>query len=301
MSPNDPNPERRGILLMLVSILFFAVNVLILRAVALAAPSADGWVASSYRGIVGGVLVWLVYRGRGFEPRNLLRQPWVLARGLVGSVGIVTFYLTIEHLGAGRAVILNMTYPLFGAVIAAVWLGEPLRWGQFGWMLVAFGGLSVFFGEAVFAGRFSRHEVIGLVGAVVAGVAVVIIRLLRNREHASTVFASQCLWSWAVSIPMAMGKVAGLPWKAHFGLAAASAVVAVAQITMTHGFHLLPVARGSSIQMLLPLVTAIGGIVCFDEHLSGTEWLGGAVLLGATWLAVRPAPTASAAMPRDSR
>jgi drug/metabolite transporter (DMT)-like permease len=301
MGPTHSNPERRGILLMLVSIVFFAANVLILRAVSLSAPAADGWVASFYRGIVGGGLVWLVYRGRGFEPGNLVKQPWVLARGLVGSVGIVTFYLTIEHLGAGRAVILNMTYPLFGAVIAAFWLGERLRWGQFGWMLVAFGGLSVFFGEAFFEGRISRHEIIGILGAVVAGVAVVIIRLLRNREHASTVFASQCLWSLVVSIPMSIGKVPGLPGKAHLGLIAASAMVAVAQITMTHGFHLLPVAQGSSIQMLLPLVTAIGGMVCFGEHLSGTEWLGGAVLLGATWLAVRPAPTTPAAMPRDSK
>jgi drug/metabolite transporter (DMT)-like permease len=58
---------------------------------------------------------------------------------------------------------------------------------------------------------------------------------------------------------------------------------------MTHGFQRLSVARGSSIQMLMPVVTALGALVCFGERLSLAEVVGGAVTLGATWLSVRPA------------
>lgn len=288
METNDPTDERRGLLAMLLSIVFFAANVLLLRAISRLHPDADGWVASLHRGAVGLMLVPLIYRGRGFEPAKLVRHPWVLARGVVGSGGIVLFYLTIEHLGAGRAVILNMTYPLFGAVIAAIWLKERLRWSQAAWMLVAFVGLTAFFGEAARHGRFSAYEVVGLLGALVAGVAVVIIRRLRHSEHPSTVYASQCLWSLLVSLPMGAPRLARLDPTAHVGLFLAAVAVGVAQIAMTHGFQRLSVAKGSSVQMLLPLLTTAGGILFFGEHLTPAEWAGGAVLVLGTWQAVRP-------------
>lgn len=289
MGNPEPTNERRGVLWMLLSIVFFSANVLLLRGVSLHAPAADGWVASAYRGWVGLLLVGVAYRGRGFQPQNMLRRPMVLARGAVGAAGIVLFYMTIAHLGVGRAVILNLTFPMFGAVMAAAWLGERLRLGQLGWMLLAFGGLTVFFAESAFRGSFTRYELLGLVGAVVAGLAVVIIRMLRHSEHASTVYASQCLWSLGVSVPFCFGKVWDLSWTAHGGLVLAAVCVAVAQIAMTYGFQLLSVARGSSIQMLMPVVTALGAMLCFGERLSLLEVVGGAVTLGATWLAVRPA------------
>lgn len=288
MESNETSDERRGLTAMLLSIVFFAANVLLLRAISRADSAADGWAASLYRGAVGLMLVPLIYRGRGFEPGKLVRQPWVLARGVVGSAGIVLFYLTIGHLGAGRAVILNMTYPIFGAVIAAAWLGERLRWTQAVWMLLAFAGLTTFFGEAARHGRFSHHEVVGLLGAVVAGVAVVIVRRLRHSEHPSTVYASQCLWSLLVSLPLGAGRMAELDPLAHLGLFVAAVTVGIAQIAMTLGFQRLSVAKGSSVQMLLPLLTTGGGILFFGERLTATEWAGGAVLVLATWQAVRP-------------
>ncbi len=288
MGTHDPASERRGILLMLLSIVFFAANVLILRAVSLHTPTADGFVASAYRGWVGLLIVGIGYRGRGFQPLNVVRRPMVLARGAVGAAGILLFYVTIAHLGVGRAVILNLTFPMFGAVMAAVWLKERLRLAQLGWMLAAFGGLAVFFAESAFRGSFTRYEVLGLVGAIVAGVAVVIIRLLRHSEHPSTVYGSQCLWSLAAALPFCAGRMWDVPGVAMGGLILAAVSVGVAQIAMTHGFQLLSVARGSSIQMIMPVVTALGAMICFGERLSLAEVVGGTVTLGATWLAVRP-------------
>jgi drug/metabolite transporter (DMT)-like permease len=281
--------ERQGVMLMLASIVFFAVNVLMLRGISLRCPAADGYVASVYRGFWGLATVWLAFRGRGFEPRRLVTRPILLLRGGVGAAGILLFYLTIEHLGAGRATIINLTYPIFGALMAVLWLKERLAARQFTWMLAALGGLVVFFADTGLQARISRHELLAALGAVVAGLAVVLIRVLGRTEHASTIYASQCVWTLVVGLPMCWNRLFTLPAWAVFGLVIASLMVTAGQLALTHAFRHLSVAQGSSLQMLLPVTIAIGGVALFGETFTRIEILGAVLTLLATWQAVQPA------------
>ncbi|MBL9135268.1 MAG: DMT family transporter [Verrucomicrobiales bacterium] len=279
----EKSSERQGILLMLASIVFFAVNVLMLRGIALRAPMADGYVSSVYRGWIGLLTVWIAFRGRGFEPRHLITRPVLLLRGGVGAAGILLFYLTIEHLGAGRATIINLTYPIFGAVMAAAWLKERLVPRQMVWMLAALGGLMVFLADGALEARLSRHELLAALGAVVAGLAVVLIRVLGRTEHTSTIYASQCVWTIVVAWPACMDRVFEIPVAAAAGLVIAALMVTAGQLALTHAFRHLSVAKGSALQMLLPLVIGVGGFVLFNERFTGMELVGAAFTLFATW------------------
>ncbi|MBL9126259.1 MAG: DMT family transporter [Verrucomicrobiales bacterium] len=283
----ESSSYRRGILLALMSIVLFAANVLLLRALSLAVPSIDGHVASVFRGLVGWVVIVLAFRGRGFEPRRLLTSPMLLMRGLVGAAGILLFYVTISHLGAGRAVILNLTYPIFGAVMAAAWLKESLGLRQLGWMLVGLAGLGLFFAGSAFEGGLTRYEGLALIGAVVAGAAVVLIRVLSRSEHASTIYASQCLWSFAAGLPLGASPIVDLPVAAVAGLVVASVLVSGGQLALTQSFRALSVAKGSSIQMLMPLATSTGGMLFFGERYATLEWVGALITVAATWQVVR--------------
>lgn len=280
--------ERHGVLLMLASIVFFAVNVLMLRGITLHCPAADGYVASVYRGFWGLLAVWLVFRGRGFQPGRLVTRPILLLRGGVGAAGILLFYLTIEHLGAGRATIINLTYPIFGALMAALWLKERLSVRQLSWMLAALGGLVVFFADTALRARISRHELLAALGAVVAGLAVVLIRVLGRSEHASTIYASQCIWTVVVAVPMCLDRLFKLPAWAVLGLVLASLMVTAGQLALTQAFRHLSVAMGSSLQMLLPVMIAVGGVTMFGETFTRIEVLGAIVTLFATWRSINP-------------
>ncbi len=295
MHTRIPPAERRGIVLMLVSVVFFAANVLVLRAISLKVPAADGYVASVFRGWVGLAVVLGVYRGRGFQPWRLVQRPLLLLRGMVGAAGILLFYVTIDHLGAGRAVILNLTYPVFGALMAAFCLGERVTARGVGWMLVALAGLGVFFADGLSGGGVTRYELLALVGAVVAGAAVVLIRLLIHEEHPSTIYGSQCIWSFLVALPLAGGNLSGLPGWVILGLIVASIFVTAGQLALTRSFRDLSVAKGSSIQMLLPVATALGGAAFFGERYVWTEVAGALVTLGATWAVVTTRAPGSAA------
>ena len=298
MKPPDTT-DPRGFLLMLLSVFLFAANTLLLRALGLHLPAADGWMAALYRGIIGMLMVAALYGfGRGLSLKALLGTKLVALRGIVGALSIAAFYLTIAELGASRAVVLNLTYPIFATLIAAWWLKEHVPRTALLWMSAGFAGLAVFVGGDTTHG-FNNWDLLGLAGAFGAGIVVVLIRKLRETEHAGTIYASQCFYSIVLALPVSGGKVTSLPSSGHLWLIAAAVIVGISQLVMTNAYRTLPVSRGSSIQMLLPLVTAAGAYFLFGERFTATELAGAAVTLFATWrvAAARAKPAAYLPIP----
>ena len=282
----DDSFDRRSVLLMLGSVILFAANTLLIRAISLHAPAADGWLATLFRGVVGLFFVYLMFgQGRGLAPSRLFASRLILVRGIVGALAIVIFYTTIVKLGAARAVILNLTYPIFGTIIAALWLKEKISRHAILWMAVGFVGLVVFLSDAGRLLHPSPYDLLALLGAVGAGWVVVIIRRLRHDEHPSTIYAAQAFFSLVLAAPAAV-KIPQLPQFAWWGLAGGAVIVTVGQLIMTQAYQSMSVSRGSAVQMLLPLLTAAGGYFWFAESFHGVEIIGGVVTLLATWRVV---------------
>ncbi len=280
---NDNSFDRRNVMLMLFSVVLFAANTLLVRAVALHAPAANGWVAIVFRGAVGTLVVFALFGwGRGLAPSRLFSNGLVLTRGIVGALATIAFYVTIVKLGAARAVILNLTYPIFATLIAAVWLKEKISRAAMVWMFVGFIGLVVFLSDDGQLLNPSFYDFIALVGAIGAGWVVVIIRRLRHEEHPATIYASQAVFSLIIAAPTA-GHIHELPQLAWWGLISGAVIVSAAQLIMTRAYQFMSVSRGSSLQMLLPLVTAVGGFFCFGESFHAVEIAGALLTIFATW------------------
>ena len=283
---NDDSFDRRSVMLMLASVFLFATNTLLVRAVAIHAPAANGWVAIVFRGAVGTIVVFAMFGwGRGLVPSRLFSSGLVLTRGIVGALATIAFYVTIVKLGAARAVILNLTYPIFATIIASVWLKEKISRAAMIWMFVGFLGLVVFLSDDGQLLRPSPYDFIALAGAIGAGWVVVIIRRLRHEEHPATIYASQSVFSLLIAAPTA-GHILELPHFAWWGLIGGAVVVTAAQLIMTRAYQFISVSRGSSLQMLLPLVTAAGGFAFFGESFHPVEIAGALLTLLATWRVV---------------
>jgi drug/metabolite transporter (DMT)-like permease len=179
-------------------------------------------------------------------------------------------------------VVISLTYPIFATLIAAGWLRERAPRAALLWMLVGIAGLALFLGGDA-ARAFSGWDLLALAGAVGAGVVVVIIRKLRETEHVGTIYGSLCVFCILLALPASGTEALSLPGFGHGMLVAAALVVGVSQLAMTNAYRSLPVSRGSSIQMLLPLVTAAGAWFLFDERFTPPELAGGALTLLATW------------------
>lgn len=268
---------------MLGSVILFAINTLLIRAISEHTPEVDGWLASFLRGVFGLVLVFAMYGwGRGLKPERLVKGGLITIRGFVGALSIIAFYITIVKIGAGRAVILNLTYPIFATIFAAIWLKEKIGRSSLIWMLVSFAGLVIFLSNDGKLLDISPYDLLALAGAAGAGWVVVIIRRLRHEEHPATIYASQALYSMLLASPAAV-KLTALPVSAWVGLTLASVIVTVAQLVMTRAYQFMSVSRGSSLQMLLPLMTAAGSFAIFGESFHWMEISGALLTLFATW------------------
>ena len=96
---------------------------------------------------------------------------------------------------------------------------------------------------------------------------------------------SQAFYSLIIAAPAAV-KLPTLDPTATAGLVLAAIVVTIGQLVMTRAYQFMSVSRGSSLQMLLPLVTAAGSAAFFSETFHAMEIAGALLTLLATWRVV---------------
>ena len=278
---------RRGYGLMLSSVLLFSANALVVKAGG-AHLGVNGWEVSFFRSWVGlAILFLLFYRSGRFQPLHLVTNRWLVLRGVVGSLAILIFYSTVILIDVGRATVLGCTYPLFATLFAVVMLKETFRPGQLAWMALALAGVALITGLFQQAWVFNPYEALCLFGAVLAGFVVVVIRKLHSSEHTSTIFGAQCFYGLFVTAPVALGTLLALSPAAFGVLVLAGILVAFGQLTMTGAYKDLPVAKGASTQLLLPVLNALGGMMFFGESYSGLEFLGGALVVYSCYRIIR--------------
>ncbi|MBM3855617.1 MAG: DMT family transporter, partial [Verrucomicrobia bacterium] len=256
--------HSRGVALMLASTVSFTANVLIIRALG-ELEAVNVWLVSCVRFVAGLAVILAVFR-REFAFQRLFTQPRLIGRGVAGGASVYLFYLTVVHLGAGRATFINNTYVIFGALLAVVVLGEKLRAALAASSLVTLGGLALLTNAFGGASSASLYDLLGVVSALAASYVVVTIRQLHATDHSSTIFAAQCIYGLAICVVPAGLKLQAMSTLGWTLMILAGLCAAVGQITMTRAFRDLPVAEGSLLQMLVPLGTATGGAILFGER-----------------------------------
>lgn len=283
MDSEEESLDLKGVMWMLASAFLFAGNTLLIRGASVVSAGADGWQATLFRGAIGMLILFALYSGKGgFSPKRMFVNRLVVMRGLVGGLTIIAFYITITELGASRAIVINLTYPMFGTVIAAIWLKEKVRRATWGWLAISLVGLVIFLSDANMRLTPSFYDLVGIVGAFGAGWVVVIIRKLRNQEHPTTIYGSQAMCSLLLGLPF-VGDTVSLPLAGWGLLAAGAVIVTFSQLIMTSAYQRLSIAQGTSLQMTLPIFTAVGAFFFFGETFEMHELVGAVVTLIAIW------------------
>jgi drug/metabolite transporter (DMT)-like permease len=239
------------------------------------------WLVSCVRFVAGMVLLLALYR-RELQLPRLFTQSKLALRGIVGGAGVYAYYLTVVHLGAGRATFINNTYVIFGALMAVWMIGERFRPALAIGSVAALGGLALLTNAFAPGSHASIYDGIAVLTALASAYVVVTIRQLHATEHTATIFAAQCVYGLILCTVPAMvlnQQVSGTAW---IMMSLAGVFASAGQITMTRAFRELPVAEGSLLQMLVPVGIAAGGVVFFAERYVAHELAGAALILGGT-------------------
>jgi drug/metabolite transporter (DMT)-like permease len=283
-APSSTTNARHGTRLMLASAGCFVANALIIRLLG-AHYAVDSWLLSSVRFVVGlALIVTLFPPGRVFQFNNLYRNPQLIVRGVIGGVGVYLYYVTIVHLGVGRATFISNMYVVLGALLAVVLLKEPLTPALVTGSAVSLFGLALLTNIIGASPAVGFYDFLAVLGALASAVVIVTIRQLHRTEHTATIFGAQCFYGLLFCLVPAAARFA-LPPPVAWALLVASALCAGAgQLTMTRAYRELTVARGSLLQMLVPLGIAAGGVLFFGEHFQPHELIGAALILAGTVL-----------------
>lgn len=272
---------------MILSVTLFAAHTLILRHLG-TTRQVDFSVALLFRAVIGAIIVFAFFPSRRpLQIKPVFTHRQLIWRGIFGIIGTAAFNWSIPHLGAGKATLFSNTYVLFGTVFAALFLHEYLSRKRTLALVVAFVGLIILSSAIPSSGSGHNHfaVAVALFGALIAAATVVLIRHLTTHYSNATIFLSQCAWITIAALPLALFRA---EW--HLGpydigfLVAAAVMAAYGQLAMVQGFRLLNVASGASIQMALPVVTAIGGFALFGEAFTPSQLAGAALLLAGTYI-----------------
>ncbi len=221
---------------------------------------------------------------------SFINGPILFLRGLTGSAAVFLFFLSISKLGIGKATVITYSFPAFASVVGIFVLKErlsPLKWiavaaALVGIAMLAFKGGGKGEIQSVTAlASIGKYELLAILGAMLAGVAVCLVKKLHDTDSTYAIFFAQCLIGlWLVIIP-ANVKSVSLGYTGGLMLLGIGVVAATAQLLMTEGYRHLTVTTGSLLGMSVPVLNFILGMVLFKEPITGLGVAGAIIVMAA--------------------
>jgi drug/metabolite transporter (DMT)-like permease len=132
-------------------------------------------------------------------------------------------------------------------------------------------------------------DVLALTAGVVGGFAVVSLTRCRETDSSSNIFWSQCLFGIVIA---AWPTLRSWTWPTAgqwVMLVLISLLAAGGQLTMTYAYKFTGAAYGSLLSLLTPVLSAIIGLLYFQEHQTASFFAGAfLILLACGYLSLHP-------------
>lgn len=248
------------------------------------------------RGVLFGGLTLALLRRKGLNPWGNER-PLLILRGILGYGALTCFFWAVMHLPLGDTTTLHFTNPVFGALLAALVLGEVLRRWEAILVVLSLGGvIMVARPQFLFGGEESLPPVavgVALLGAVLSAMAYVTARRLTRTNDPLVIVFYFALVSVVGSIPFNL--VSFTPPVAHeWALLVAVGVATLGgQVFLTRALQLEKAVRVMAVGYLQIVFAALLGAALFAEVPDAWSVAGAAVIIGSTFLMARMHPVAA--------
>lgn len=225
-----------AIVLMISAALCFSLSAIALKRFGVGLPV---WESVFFRSFVGFVIILGLSLFK-IQPVSLgKRKKPLFFRGLFGTLGLLAFLWSIQHMDLALATALNHSSPIFVSIFAAIFLKE--RFGCWIYLAVclAFSGVAM-----ILMPDFSSinlHALVALSSGFFAAIAYTVLRTLRKSESSNTVI----LWFLGMGTLIAPLTIVFQPWilpiwTDFWGLIFAGFAGYIAQVLMTRAYQFAP-------------------------------------------------------------
>jgi drug/metabolite transporter (DMT)-like permease len=213
--------------------------------------------------------------------------------GVVNSALPFALYCYAElYITASAAAILNATSPFFGAIAAAIWLGEAFTLPKLGGMLLGMAGVVVLVGWH--PGELNRDTTLAIGACLAAALcyglgSVYAKRRLQGVPSFAVASASQMAAAIALAPVLPFASVPGpvSPVVIFNVMALAIGSTAVAYLIYFKLIADVGPSRALTVTFLIPLFGVLWGSLFLDEALTIGMLTGGALIVAGTALSMR--------------
>ncbi len=281
----DPDPREAGVhldpglagpLFMLAAALLFTLLTVFVK---LLGPAYRAWDVGFYR-FLGGALVLITVFGRRGNPYRGHNIRLLIIRGCTGSAAFIAVVTAIRLLPISTALVIFFSFPAFAALFSFLLYGERIRLAECACILAVLAGVAVLLDVRLSGDLFG--QIMALVGGVLAGLTVTLIRTLRAHNGPVIIYLYLCTMGILVTLPpFAVHPVwPTTPWE--WGLVLGIVFSSVtAQLLMNQGFFYCRGWEGGVFMSSEVIFTALVGILFMDDPTSWRFWTGGGLIFGS--------------------
>jgi drug/metabolite transporter (DMT)-like permease len=231
------------------------------------------------RFLLGFVVVCALMGARRQLPKPR-RYHLLLGRTIGNCVAVFCFYNAVKYTTVAEANILNMTYPVFVAVISWVMLRQQRDPVAMAMVVVAFAGIWLILAPEEVA--FKTANLWGLASGISASAAIVYLNISRRYHDTNTVLFFMFGIGAAIMLVAFHDRFFWPEGPALRYLLLCSVTGIAGQFLLTLGFRYVTAVEGSVISsMRILLAGVLGPFVAGEDALGVAGWVGGLILFGA--------------------
>ncbi len=236
-----------------------------------------------FRCLVSGMICGVEVARRRLDWKGSNRS-LLIARGSFGTLALLCFFVTLQHMHLATAVTIQYLSPIFTALIGVFVLHEAVPGRQWFFYALAFAGVFVLKG---FDARVSFfYLLIGIVSAISSGVAYNLVRRLREREEPIVVVLHfQLVGIAAGLVYLCFDWVSPRPWEG-FCLLMCGVLTQVGQVCLTKALQSERIARVAVLNYIGLVYALIFGVTIFGERYTVQTVFGIALVVAGVLLAV---------------
>ncbi len=262
-----------GVTLVVISAMLFSSAGIFTKGVV-----AGSWEVIFWRGAFAAVftIVWIIWRGT--LVKNFARMGASgLAVAIIGAMGTAAFIAAFKFTTIANVSLIYAASPLLAALIAWLWIGEPIS------RQVVMGCLGAILGVAiVVGGSFNNLNLTGDILALLMTAALALIMVI-YRRYPNTPAAGPMALSSLILLPVSffLGTPLIIETSEIIALAAFGLVFAIASVTLAEGSKHIPPGEAALLSILETPVAPLLAWLIFTEIPADTTFMGGALILAA--------------------
>ena len=270
------NPAVMGPFCMLAAALMFTVLNLVIK---LLGPHYTPWHIGFYR-FAGGAAILVLMAIPRTNPYRSPNIRLLVLRGCTGTMAFLCLVTALRLLPVSTALVIFYSFPAFAALFGFIRQADRLGRWELGCIVMTLTGIGVMFGMP--KGGYLTGQVVAVLGGILAGLTVTLIRSLRSTNGPVVIYLYFCTMGTLVTFPFYLADPvlprSLLEWTFVLGIVLLSVG---GQLSMNQGFLYCRGWEGGVLMSSEVLFTALAGILFMGDPTGIRFYLGAVLILGS--------------------